>query len=260
MFLRCGRNRGGGIGSFVLVVGAGGVMRRAVLLGKGELAIRVAQWFAQADDYELAAIVPVIPEPGWTASLRKWATSAGIPCVESGHHRDLRWDEGDQIDLAMSVFYDRIFESDFIDRCGRILNLHNAPLPRYRGMSPINWALKNGERSHGVTLHEVTPGVDSGPIVSQVEYSIYPDTDEVIDVYRRSLEFAWTLFTETMPILDRIQPRPQDESEATYYSAADSARLGDRAGFTRAESIRRRHAEGLDPRVAKRASRDASRR
>jgi methionyl-tRNA formyltransferase len=221
------------------VAAAGDVMRRAVLLGKGELAIRVAQWFAQADDYELAAIVPVIPEPGWTASLREWARSAGIPCVDSGHHRDLRGDVGDQIDLAMSVFYDRIFESDFIDRCGRILNLHNAPLPRYRGMSPINWALKNAERSHGVTLHEVRPGIDSGPIVSQVEYSIYPDTDEVIDVYRRSLKFAWTLFTETMPIIDRIEPRPQDESKATYYDAADSARLGDRAGFTRAESIRR---------------------
>jgi methionyl-tRNA formyltransferase len=221
------------------LVAARGVMRRAVLLGKGELAIRVAQWFVQSDDYELAAIVPVIPEPGWTASLREWATSARIPCVESGHHRDLGWDAGDQIDLAMSIFYDKIFKSDFIDRCGRILNLHNAPLPRYRGMSPINWALKNGEHSHGVTLHEVTPGIDSGPIVSQVEYSIYPDTDEVIDIYRRSLEFAWTLFAETMPILDRIEPRPQDESRATYYSAADTARLGDRAGFTRAESIHR---------------------
>jgi methionyl-tRNA formyltransferase len=221
------------------VVAPRGEAQRAVVLGKGELAIRVAEWFVQSDDYELAAIVPVIPEPTWTSSLSKWAAFAGIPWVTTGHYRDLASDDGDHLDLAMSIFYDRIFNSDFIDRCGRILNLHNAPLPRYRGMSPINWALKNGERSHGVTLHEVAPGIDSGPIVSQVEYSIYPDTDEVIDVYRRSLEFAWTLFVETMPILDRIEPRPQDESQATYYSAADSERLGDRAGFTRAESITR---------------------
>ena len=114
-----------------------------------------------------------------------------------------------------------------------MLNLHNGPLPRYRGVRPINWALKNGERSHGVTIHEVTPGVDAGPVVAQLTYSIYPEFDEVVDVYRRALEYGWALFRETMPILDRIAARPQDEQEASYYGVADLERLGERGGFTR---------------------------
>jgi methionyl-tRNA formyltransferase len=201
-----------------------------VVLGKGTLAVRVADWFLQSDRHELEAVVPVLPEPAWTRSIGDWARTNGVAVVESGDYRDL----GERaVDLAVSVFYDKIIGPEFIQRCGRILNLHNGPLPRYRGVSPINWALKNGERKHGVTIHEITPGIDDGPIVAQLEYSIYPEFDEVIDVLRRALEYGWTLFEQTAPILDSIEARPQDDAQATYYSAAENDLLGDRRGFRR---------------------------
>ena len=56
------------------------------------------------------------------------------------------------------------------------------------------------------------------------------------DVYARALEYGWVLFKETLPILDRIVPTPQDDAEATYYNLADNDRLGDRRDFTRAAS------------------------
>jgi methionyl-tRNA formyltransferase len=162
-----------------------------------------------------------------------------VPLVPSGHFRDIPGVESDawRTDLAFSVFYDKIIKAWFIDKCGRILNLHNGPLPRYRGVSPINWALKNGEALHGVTIHAITPGIDDGPVYAQAIYSIYPAFDEVRDVYARSLEYGWTLFTQTMPLLDRITPVPQDDSQATYYSLQQNSLLGDRRGFTRAESL-----------------------
>jgi methionyl-tRNA formyltransferase len=198
----------------------------------------VADWFHASDAHELVAIVPVIPEPGWTASLSEWARGHGVPLVESGHWRDLPADLG-ALDLGISIFYDKILRAEFIDRFGRLLNLHNGPLPRYRGVAPINWALKNEEDHHGVTIHEVTPGIDDGPVVSQVTYSIYPEVDEVREVYARALQFGWTLFEQTLPMLDRIEARPQDETEATYYTAGDQERLGDRASFTREQSASR---------------------
>jgi methionyl-tRNA formyltransferase len=212
--------------------------RRAVVLGKGALAVRVASWFRQSHEYELERIVPVVPEPTWSDSLIGWAEMEGIPWVASGDWRDLPPPAAAEpvADLAVSVFYDRILPESFIRSCGRILNIHNGPLPRYRGVSPINWALKNEERSHGVTIHEITPGIDDGPIVAQVAYPVYPEFDEVEEVYRRALEFGWTLFEQTMPILDRIEAVPQDESRATYYSAADNEALGERRGFNRAVS------------------------
>ncbi len=211
--------------------------RSVVVLGKGTLAIQVAGWFLRAPQWELSAVVPVVPEPAWTDSLSEWARERGVATVASGDFRDLAGAaEGDVADLGVSIFYDRIFNAQFIASCGRLLNLHNGPLPRYRGVSPINWALKNGERSHGVTIHEVTPGIDDGPIVSQLTYSIYPEIDEVEDVYQRALAYGWTLFQQTMPLLHRIDAAPQDEALATYYAAGDNARLGERSSFTRALS------------------------
>ena len=118
-----------------------------VLLGKGELAIR-ALWYLLDDvemreRYRIIAVVPVLPEPTWTDSLLSATQdarhlSAGSFTVHSAH------EEAPEADLALSIFYDRILPADWIARYGRVLNLHNAPLPRYRGVNPINWALKNG--------------------------------------------------------------------------------------------------------------------
>jgi len=210
--------------------------RRTVVLGKGTLAIRIADWFRKSCDFDLEHVVPVVPEPTWTESLAGWASARGVPVVESGHWRDL---PGVSYELGVSVFYNRILPAKFIARFDRLLNLHNGPLPRYRGVSPINWALKNGEPAHGVTIHEITEGIDSGPIVAQLEYSIYPELDEVADVYARALEYGWVLFTQTMPILDRIQARAQDEAQATYYSARDNEPLDERSSFTRELSLRK---------------------
>jgi methionyl-tRNA formyltransferase len=213
-------------------------MKTVLVLGKGTLAIRVAKWFLESPTHELVAVVPVVPEPDWTDSLLRWSEATGIVAASSGSYEDIPAvrDEGWRVDLAWSVFYDKLLPSWFIAKCGRILNLHNSPLPRYRGVSPINWALKNGETKHGVTIHEITPGIDDGPVVAQIEYSIYPNFDEVRDVYNRALEYGWTLFEQTMPILDRISARPQNDAQASYYSADQNELLGDRRGFTRREA------------------------
>jgi len=220
-------------------------LRRAVVLGKGTLAVKIANWFLESADYDLRHVVPVVPEPGWTESLSAWASTHGVPVVESGHWRDLPRAAGvakdgtpGRHDLGISVFYDKILPAEFIARFDRLLNLHNGPLPRYRGVSPINWALKNGETTHGVTIHEITRGIDSGPIVAKLEYSIYPEFDEVADVYERALEYGWVLFRQTMPMLDRIRARPQDEAQTTYYSGMDKELLHERSGFTRELSLR----------------------
>jgi methionyl-tRNA formyltransferase len=213
-------------------------MKNVVVMGKGTLAIKVANWFLHSPAYTLTSIVPVIPEPTWTESFAAWADANSVPVIRSGHYRDLpEIVNGErELNLVMSVFYDKIIKAWFIDRCKRIINLHNGPLPRYRGVSPINWALKNEEIEHGLTIHEITPGIDDGPIISQLKYSIYPQFDEVEDVYRRSLEYGWTLFSQTIPLLDQIKARPQVDADATYYSKQDNPRLGERSGFTRKSS------------------------
>lgn len=216
---------------------SGGLVKNVVLLGKGELAIRAAGWFNDHDGHHLAAVVPVVPEPTWTTSLVDWCSANDVPQVTSGDYRELVDVLGStEIDLAVSIFYDKIIRPDFIDSCGRIINLHNGPLPRYRGVSPINWALKNGEEEHGVTLHEIAPGIDDGDIVSQARFSIFPEIDEVVDVLHRATDYGWQLFLSTVPMLDRIIARPQDHDQALTYYRSQDQELGDRRSFTRQQS------------------------
>ncbi len=213
-------------------------IKNVIILGKGSLAIKIANWFKDNPDYNIICVVPVIPEPTWTDSFKDWAIHNNIPIVKSGDYNQIKNvnEQNWEIDLCFSIFYDKIIKDWFIQKCKKILNLHNAPLPKYRGVQPINWALKNNEEKHGITIHEITPGIDDGPIISQLDYSIYPYFDEVNDVYKRALNYSWNLFEQTMPIIEKIIPKEQDESCATYYSKKQSDQLEERQNFTKESS------------------------
>ena len=135
-------------------------MKRVAVFGKGSLSISVCEYILNSSNHELVCVVPVMPEPEWTDSLFSWCYENKINGVSSGEYKQA---DPDSFDLGISVFYDKIFSSDYIGRCQRLINIHNSPLPKYRGMAPINWALKNKEQEHGVTIHDILPGVDDGP-------------------------------------------------------------------------------------------------
>lgn len=210
-------------------------MNKVVLLGKGSLAIKVAQWLQNNKNYSLVMIIPDMPEPTWTDSLLEWAINNDVPYVKSGQYNDIPNDL--KIDLAISVFYGKIVSKKFINRCGNIINLHNAPLPKYRGVRPINWALKNNEKYHGVTIHKIYPGIDNGAILGKVMYPIYPEIEEVRDVYKKALEYGWLLFKDVMSKYPYTikNAEEQEEEGSSYYSMKQNSVLAERSGFTRGE-------------------------
>ena len=208
-------------------------MKKVIVFGKGWLCVKVCENLMWSKNFDLVKVVPVKPEPSWTDSISDWCKENSVEFCESGNYKDV---DPSEFDLGISVFYDKIFSADYIDQCDKIINIHNAPLPKYRGVSPINWALKNNESEHGVTIHNIEPGIDSGDIISQLKYSIYPDTEEVIDVYEKSLRYGYILFEQTIEKLYDIKPMKQRESESTYYDKNQDPLLGDRKNFTKKES------------------------
>tara|TARA_Y100001972_G_scaffold128598_1_gene190448 strand:- start:2429 stop:3073 length:645 start_codon:yes stop_codon:yes gene_type:complete len=212
-------------------------VKKVIVLGKGELCIKICQWFNNHPGYDLHLVVPVIPEPKWTQSLIQWCWENEITYLETGNNKHISDEDLLSSDLVVSIFYDKIIKKDFIDKCNKIINLHNAPLPKYRGVSPINWALKNNEKEHGVTIHEISPGIDDGNIIGQIKYSIYPEFEEVIDVYNKAIQYGYILFKNTIPLIDYITPEKQDESKSSYYSNKENHLLKERANFTKEQSI-----------------------
>jgi len=97
------------------------------------------------------------------------------------------------------------------------LNVHASLLPKLRGASPIAAAIANGEDRTGVTIMLMDQGMDTGPILAQEEIAILPeDTAETLGA--RLAEVGARLLVETLPRWARgeIQPRPQDDAQATY--------------------------------------------
>jgi methionyl-tRNA formyltransferase len=209
--------------------------RRAAVFGKGALAAHACDILAALPGTILDTVIPVAQEPGWDLSLSDHVTRhhRGTRLVDTGDWRDL---EPGRCDLVVSALYDKIIGSSLIDATPRIINVHPGPLPRYRGARPVNWALLNGERSHGITIHEIDPGVDSGPILAQAVFSVWPDLDEVRDVWNRCMAHGRLLLEQTLPVLDQITPVPQDHDASSVHYTRDSHRLGERADWSRALS------------------------
>jgi len=76
-------------------------------------------------------------------------------------------------DIVLSLYSKEIIPPSIlhIPRCG-CFNVHPAPLPFYRGVSPTFWCLANGERIAGVSLHRVDKGIDTGTMVAQRRFRI----------------------------------------------------------------------------------------
>ena len=97
------------------------------------------------------------------------------------------------------------------------LNVHASLLPRWRGAAPINAAILHGDEETGVTIMKMDPGLDSGPIVSQRAVPIGPE-DTAGSLFEKLAPLGAELLVETLPAYLRgeIEPRPQDDSKATY--------------------------------------------
>ncbi len=80
------------------------------------------------------------------------------------------------------------------------VGLHASLLPDYSGGAPLVWAIINGESKTGITLFKMDEGVDSGPIVGQVEESILP-TDTIASLYARIEVRGLQLLEQHLPAL-----------------------------------------------------------
>ena len=204
--------------------------KKVVLFGKGTLAIRIAEFLSKSKDHQLVYVVPSLPEPLWTDSLTDWCKKNNIDLLTSGNPDDL---PNQEFDLGVSVYFSKLFDEKEISKFKKLINIHNSPLPKYRGANPINWALKNGEKMHGVTVHEIDLGIDSGKILNQVFFPINPDEDEVEDVYRRCLGYAYELFVDTITRIDSIKGYLLNDAESSIYYRRDFEKLGERRFFNR---------------------------
>lgn len=84
-----------------------------------------------------------------------------------------------QAKLIILAGYMRILSEEFTRQySGRMINLHPSLLPLYKGLDTYNRVLLSGDNETGASIHFVTAGLDSGPVISQVKIPVLPGDDE----------------------------------------------------------------------------------
>lgn len=197
-------------------------MKRVLLLGMGPTASSALESLAQ--QFHVAGIVRDV-RPGAEAddAVLRRAHELSVPVFSDvtldGVRRAI---EQAQPHCTVVSSYDRILGAGILD-CGKFVNVHYAPLPKYRGRANVNWAIINGERETAITIHAIVPGLDAGNILLQQTVSIGSD-DTVADVYDALNEIQRKVLADTVArYLDGFAGIPQDDSEGTYGCSRVSA-------------------------------------
>ena len=203
-------------------------MLNLVFLGSDPIALPLLDWLV-GEGSAVARIVAVVTQPDRpvgrgqkiTANeIKTWALARGLPVYQPEKITD---DVRAQLaalktDVSLVMAYGHILNQDFIatPRLGT-LNLHASLLPKYRGASPIQTAIANGERETGVSLMRIVRQLDAGP-VADVERVPITSRDTALDIEHKLAAACVPLVARTLPRLATgdLVFAEQDHAAATF--------------------------------------------
>jgi phosphoribosylglycinamide formyltransferase-1 len=154
---------------------------RVVILASGSGTLAQAIMDSIELDIEIVAVI----SDNENAQVLTRAQAAGIPTriISVDSSREL-WNTeiieavaGLDVDLVVSAGFMRILPADFVNRFPTI-NSHPALLPQFPGAHAVRDALAAGVSVTGTTVHWVDDGVDTGPIITQMQVPVLPSDDE----------------------------------------------------------------------------------
>lgn len=121
-------------------------------------------------------------------------------------------------EYAIVVAYGKILPQALIDAFPLgVLNIHYSLLPKYRGASPVEGALLNGETVTGVAIQQMVYALDAGDVLASVEVPIEP-TETTRELRPRLVTIGDELLTDILPSFEdgSLVATPQDHALATH--------------------------------------------
>lgn len=122
-------------------------------------------------------------------------------------------------DIVVTAAYGQMLSQEILDltKFG-VYNVHASVLPKYRGSSPIQWSLINGEKKIGVTILKTQIGLDDGPILLTKDCDIL-GSDTVLSLMQKLGEMGGDLMLDGLDLLEKGNYKliPQDEAQMSYY-------------------------------------------
>ncbi len=177
--------------------------------------------------YEITAVVTQPDRPKGRSGqpvfspVKEVAVAAGIPVLQPVRIRNP--EETAKLleypaDIYVIAAFGQILSKEILDqpRLGCI-NVHASLLPRYRGASPIQRVILNGEKETGITIMQMNEGLDTGDILYSKSLELAPD-ETFETLHDRLMNLGGETLLEALPLIEagKITPAPQDDSLSNY--------------------------------------------
>lgn len=153
-------------------------------------------------------------------AIQTWANNKGIRTLQPERLGDaeVEWLKEKSIDLAVVIAYGQIIKRSFLETLPLgAINMHGSLLPAYRGASPVETAIAQGDLQTGISLMQLVSKMDAGPVCNEVSIPIHAD-DTALRVRKRMAESAVGLFEKNITSILNEEARfyEQDPALVTY--------------------------------------------
>jgi len=126
-------------------------------------------------------------------------------------------------DLMITCAFGQILSKEILDIAPLgVINVHASLLPKYRGASPIHFAILNGETETGITIMKTDVGIDTGDIISQEKLDIL-NGETCGHLFDRLSILGADLLIKTLPLIINKTAKfiKQDDEKATFTKSID---------------------------------------
>ncbi len=195
-----------------------------ILVGEESAGIQTLRGLADSEHRIVAVLASQSKNNGALTNLWKTAEKLGYQTWPAKLVKDPRFaDEvrAAEVDVILNIHSLFIINGEVVSapRIG-CFNMHPGPLPRYAGLNAVSWAIYKGETSHGVTIHKMEPGIDTGPVVYQELFDI-DDADTGFTLSAKCIKAGIRLILRLMETASAdpaaIPLTPQDLTKREYF-------------------------------------------
>ncbi|MBQ3115705.1 MAG: methionyl-tRNA formyltransferase [Clostridia bacterium] len=198
---------------------------RIIYLGTPDFSVLPLKSILDSGKHQVVAVVtnkdkPVGRKKVLTAPpVKVFATEKGIPVYQYDKIRLEGVEDMKKLnpDIMITCAFGQILSQELIDiaKYG-VINIHASLLPKYRGASPIHYAILNGEEKTGISIMKTDIGIDTGDVILQKEIEIGRE-ETCGELFERLSVLGAESIIEALSLIEsgNVHYQKQDESKAT---------------------------------------------
>jgi methionyl-tRNA formyltransferase len=197
---------------------------RLLVCAEEAAGVQLLRHLGRLPEHQTVAVLTRLDSAAETVTVASVARAMNVQVLRSQLVREASfadWIRESGIDLLLNVHSLYIAHADVV-RAPAIgsFNLHPGPLPRSAGLNAPSWAIFNGEKSHGVTIHWMDPEIDTGPIAFQSLFDLH-EGDTGLTVSTRCVRLGVPLVVHLLEVASSnpqsIPAVAQELEQRTYH-------------------------------------------